>query len=88
MSDNTEQAFETLARETAIDGMKAIRAFLILQSQNTPLEHFLYKKAKAGGVAVTGYTRFISAQTNREAVNLAAQKMGVMGRGEAKRLRA
>jgi hypothetical protein len=90
MSENnpTEAQFEKLALETAIEGMKAIRAFLICQSDNTPLEQFLHRKAKSGGVAVTGYTRFISAQTNRDAVDLAARKMGAIGAREPRRLRA
>jgi hypothetical protein len=53
--------------EGALEGVKALRAFLVYQGDNPLYE----KRAKAGAALVTGYTRAFASETNRAAVELA-----------------
>jgi len=61
----------TALEEGAMDGVKALRAFLKYEG-NTPIYE---KKAKAGAALVTGYTRAFASQTNRAAVEMASKRV-------------
>ena len=61
----------TALEEGALEGVKALRAFLAYQGENPAYE----KKGKAGAALVTGYTRAFASETNRLAVELARTKL-------------
>ncbi len=60
----------TALEEGALEGVKALRAFLTYQGDNPQYE----KRAKAGAALVTGYTRAFASETNRAAVELARNR--------------
>src|SRR3990167_7670321 len=57
------------AEAVALEGLKAMRAYLAYQGQNK--DYLL--KAKVGSVAVASYTRHYASITNREMLRMAAQ---------------
>lgn len=61
----------TALEEGALEGIKALRAFLAYQGENKDYE----RKAKAGAALVTGYTRAFASETNRVAVEIAVTRM-------------
>ena len=61
----------TALEEGALEGVKALRAFLAYQGDNPSYE----KKGKAGAALVTGYTRAFASETNRAAVEIARTRM-------------
>lgn len=80
--------FEASALEISMEGLKAIRAYLTHQGRDNAMDKWLREKAKAGAAVVTSYTRIYSAKTNRESVQIAATKAGLIDRAEAKKLSA
>lgn len=62
--------FIELAEEVAIEGLKAIKAYLAYQGENKMYE----KHAKAGAAAVQGFTRHYASQTNREIWKMSVEK--------------
>jgi hypothetical protein len=69
--------------EGAVDGVKALRAFLTYQGDNPTYE----KKAKAGAALVGGYTRAFASQTNRYiATKMANDRTTLVAVEEPKRL--
>ena len=69
MRDVSDKLMDAL-EEGAMEGVKALRAYLAYQGDNPMYE----KKGKAGAALVTGYTRAFASQTNRAAIRLAAEK--------------
>jgi hypothetical protein len=69
MKDVSDKLMDAL-EEGALEGVKALRAYLVYQGDNPVYE----KKGKAGAALVTGYTRAFASQTNRAAIRLASQK--------------
>jgi hypothetical protein len=69
MRDVSEKLMDAL-EDGAIEGVKALRAYLTYQGDNPTYE----RKAKAGAALVTGYTRAFASQTNRAAIRLATEK--------------
>lgn len=62
----------------ALDGIKHLRAFLIYEGDNQKY----YQKAKTGGVLVASYVKAIATETNRAAVEQAAQRMKELSVGQ------
>ena len=65
------------AEEVALEGLKAMRAYLAYQGEN---KQYL-QKAKIGAAAATAFTRHYASITNREMVSAAME-------GRQKRLRS
>lgn len=68
VSDKVVEALE----DGALEGIKHIRAFLTYQGENASY----YQKAKAGGVLVGSYVKAVATQTNRMAIEQAAERTG------------
>lgn len=62
------------AEEVALEGLKAMKAYLVYQGGN---KEYL-QKAKVGGTAVASYTRHYASLTNREMLKLAQQRQKVL----------
>lgn len=58
------------AEEVALEGLKAMKAYLAYQGEN---KDYL-QKAKIGAAAATAFTRHYASITNREMVSLAMEK--------------
>lgn len=66
------------AEEVALEGLKAMKAYLVYQGSN---KEYL-QKAKVGGQAVQGYTRHYASLTNREMLRLAAARQKALPNGD------
>lgn len=64
------KAFIDEAEEVALEGLKAMKAYLVYQGSN---KEYL-QKAKVGAAAATAYTRHYASLTNREALKLASER--------------
>lgn len=60
-------AFIDEAEMVALEGLKAMKAYLAYQGNN---KDYL-QKAKVGGIAVSSYTKHYASLTNREALKMA-----------------
>lgn len=74
----SKREFIDAAEEVAMEGLKAMKAYLAYQGENKDYLH----KAKVGGQAVQGYTRHYASLTNREMLKLAAQRQKALPSGE------
>ena len=69
--DDHESKFLRAAEEVAMDGLKAMKAYL--NYQGTQNKEYL-NHAKIGAAAVQGYTRHYASLTNHEALKLTARR--------------
>lgn len=75
----SKKPFIEEAEDVALEGLKAMKAFLAYQGSN---KDYL-QKAKVGGTAVASYTRHFASLTNREMLRLATErKAKELPRGE------
>ena len=74
----SNKSFIKEAEEVALEGLKAMRAYLAYQGSN---KEYL-QKAKVGGQAVQGYTRHYASLTNREMLRLAASRQKALPGGD------
>ena len=79
----TTEEVEEVFEDAALLGLAALKAFLTYQGDNP----IYLAKAKAGAVGVTGYTRLVAANTNRQMVKLATER-GEIGVGGGKTRKA
>ena len=75
MKPVADRTLDTL-EEVALAGAAQLKAFFTYQGDNPRY----FQKARLGAVAISGYARVRASETNRMAVELAAQKQ----LGEAK----
>lgn len=66
----SKRSFIDEAEDVALEGLKAMKAYLAYQGSN---KEYL-QKAKVGASAVQGFTRHYASLTNREMLKLAAER--------------
>ncbi len=67
---NKHRDFIEEAEDVALEGLKAMKAYLAYQGSNKEYQ----QKAKIGAQAVQGFTRHYASLTNREALKFAQER--------------
>lgn len=73
--DNKRDQFENNLLDVALEGLKAIRAFLAYAGSNPDY----LKRAKIGSIPVTSYTRLRATMANERVTELVARRMELDG---------